>query len=51
MKNKLTNLKKRGGYITADVIDVNPNTPDLDAMLAKFNVEHSHNEDEGEVHC
>ncbi|MGH9982090.1 MAG: hypothetical protein ACRD6U_11115 [Nitrososphaeraceae archaeon] len=45
-EKQINELKKRGGYITAYVIDVNPNTPDLDAMLAKFNVEHSHNEDE-----
>ena len=45
-EKQIDELKKRGGYITADIIDVNPNTPGLDAMLAKFNVEHSHNEDE-----
>jgi len=39
-------LKRRGGYVTADVIDVNPNTPGLDTMLAKFNIEHRHDEDE-----
>lgn len=39
-------LKARGGYVTADVIDVNPQTPGLDAMLAKFNREHWHDEDE-----
>jgi 1,2-dihydroxy-3-keto-5-methylthiopentene dioxygenase len=39
-------LKKRGGYVTADVIDVNPQTAGLDAMLAKFNIEHTHDEDE-----
>ena len=39
-------LKQRGGYVTADVIDVNPDTPNLDAMLAKFNKEHWHDEDE-----
>jgi len=39
-------LKERGGYVTADVIDVNPTTPGLDAMLAKFNREHWHDEDE-----
>ena len=45
-EKQINDLKRRGGYITADVIDVNPNTPGLDAMLAKFNIEHSHNEDE-----
>ncbi len=39
-------LRARGGYVTADVIDVNPETPGLDAMLAKFNREHWHSEDE-----
>jgi 1,2-dihydroxy-3-keto-5-methylthiopentene dioxygenase len=39
-------LKARGGYVAADVIDVNPQTPGLDAMLAKFNREHWHSEDE-----
>ena len=39
-------LKARGGYVTADVIDVKPATPNLDAMLAKFSREHWHDEDE-----
>lgn len=39
-------LKTRGGYVTADVIDVSPATPGLDAMLAKFSREHWHDEDE-----
>jgi len=39
-------LKRRGGYVTADVIDVKPDTPNLDMMLAKFNREHWHDEDE-----
>ena len=39
-------LKQRGGYVTADVIDVSSSTPGLDAMLAKFNREHWHDEDE-----
>jgi 1,2-dihydroxy-3-keto-5-methylthiopentene dioxygenase len=39
-------LKGRGGYVTADVIDVGPETPNLDVMLAKFNREHWHDEDE-----
>jgi 1,2-dihydroxy-3-keto-5-methylthiopentene dioxygenase len=43
---QIEQLKKRGGYITADVIDVNPETPGLDAMLARFNIEHRHDEDE-----
>jgi len=43
---QIEELKRRGGYVTADVIDVNPATPGLDAMLAKFNIEHTHDEDE-----
>src|SRR6188472_3873631 len=39
-------LKARGGYQTADVIDVQPQTPNLDTMLAKFSREHWHDEDE-----
>ena len=39
-------LKTHGGYVAADVIDVSPNTPGLDDMLAKFNREHWHDEDE-----
>jgi len=39
-------LKAKGGYVTADVIDVGPETPNLDAMLARFNREHWHDEDE-----
>jgi 1,2-dihydroxy-3-keto-5-methylthiopentene dioxygenase len=43
---EIETLKARGGYRTADVIDVRPETPNLDAMLAKFNREHWHDEDE-----
>jgi len=43
---QIEKLKQQGGYVTADVIDVNADTPGLDAMLAKFNIEHTHDEDE-----
>jgi 1,2-dihydroxy-3-keto-5-methylthiopentene dioxygenase len=43
---EIDKLKTRGGYRTADVIDVRPETPNLDAMLAKFSREHWHDEDE-----
>jgi 1,2-dihydroxy-3-keto-5-methylthiopentene dioxygenase len=43
---EIDRLKARGGYVTADVIDVKPETPGLDAMLAKFSREHWHDEDE-----
>ncbi len=43
---QIEELKRRGGYVTADVIDVHPDTLGLDAMLSKFNIEHRHDEDE-----
>jgi 1,2-dihydroxy-3-keto-5-methylthiopentene dioxygenase len=43
---EIDRLKAEGGYVTADVIDVSPQTPNLDAMLAKFRKEHWHDEDE-----
>lgn len=39
-------LKKAGNFVTADVINVSPETPGLDTMLAKFAKEHTHSEDE-----
>jgi len=44
--DEVARLKTAGGYTTADVIDVTPDTPGLDAMLARFSREHSHDEDE-----
>jgi 1,2-dihydroxy-3-keto-5-methylthiopentene dioxygenase len=44
--DKIDELKAKGGYVTADVIDVNSDTPGLEAMLARFNSEHWHDEDE-----
>jgi 1,2-dihydroxy-3-keto-5-methylthiopentene dioxygenase len=43
---EIDEMKRRGGYVTADVIDVNPETPGLGAMLARFDKEHTHSEDE-----
>jgi 1,2-dihydroxy-3-keto-5-methylthiopentene dioxygenase len=45
-EHELAKLRARGGYVTADVIDVTPATPGLDAMLAKFSREHWHDDDE-----
>ncbi len=39
-------LMKSGGYITADVVNVTPEVPNLQEMLNKFNQEHRHAEDE-----
>lgn len=43
---EIERLKAAGGFVTADVINVTPETPNLDAMLAKFSKEHTHSEDE-----
>jgi 1,2-dihydroxy-3-keto-5-methylthiopentene dioxygenase len=43
---EIDRLREEGGYVTADVINVNPETPNLDTMLAKFDKEHTHSEDE-----
>src|SRR3974390_147196 len=43
---EIEEMKRRGGYVTADVIDVSPETPNLEAMLAKFDKEHPHSEHE-----
>ncbi len=43
---EIDKLKARGGFVTADVIDVSAETPGLEEMLAKFNREHWHDEDE-----
>jgi 1,2-dihydroxy-3-keto-5-methylthiopentene dioxygenase len=45
-REPIETVKQRGGYVTADVIDVNRETPNLEAMLAKFRSEHWHDEDE-----
>ena len=44
--HEIEKLKASGGYVTADVIDVGPDTPGLDELLARFNREHWHDEDE-----
>ncbi len=44
--SEIERLKAQDGYVTADVIDVHPHTPGLEAMLNKFNSEHWHDEDE-----
>jgi len=44
--DEIEEMKRRGQYVTADVIDVNSATPNLENMLAKFDKEHTHDEDE-----
>lgn len=43
---EIATLKERGGYMTADVISLSPETPNLDGLLKKFDKEHEHTEDE-----
>lgn len=43
---EIERLKQRGGYQAVDVVQVTPQTPNLEAMLNKFNKEHTHSEDE-----
>jgi 1,2-dihydroxy-3-keto-5-methylthiopentene dioxygenase len=43
---KIEALKAKGGYVTADIIDVTSETPGLEAMLKRFSSEHWHDEDE-----
>ena len=43
---EIERLKLAQGFVTADVINVSPETPGLDDMLAKFDKEHLHTEDE-----
>lgn len=45
-REPIEELKASEGYVTADVINVHPSTPGLDAMLNRFNKEHWHDEDE-----
>lgn len=45
-KPEIERLKAECGFVTADVINVTPDTPGLDEMLAKFDKEHTHSEDE-----
>jgi len=44
--DEIERLKQDGGFVTADVINIKPETPGLDTMLAKFDKEHTHSEDE-----
>lgn len=44
--HQLEPFMAKGGYQTADVISVHEETPNLDAIRAKFLKEHTHSEDE-----
>ena len=44
--DEIEQMKAKGGYVTADVIDIKPDIPNLETMLDKFRPEHWHDEDE-----
>ena len=44
--DEIEKMKLKGGYQTADVIDIKNDTPNLEPMLEKFRPEHFHDEDE-----
>ena len=43
---EVDNLKKRGKYVQADLVALNPDTPDLENICANFIKEHHHEDDE-----
>ncbi len=45
-KEHIQRLMAEGGYVTADVVNIKPETPGLETMLNRFNKEHWHDEDE-----
>jgi 1,2-dihydroxy-3-keto-5-methylthiopentene dioxygenase len=42
----LDQLKASRGYVEQDIVELRPDTPDLDALCAKFADEHLHTDDE-----
>ncbi|HEY8379939.1 MAG TPA: cupin domain-containing protein [Nannocystis sp.] len=42
----LDRLRGERGYVTQDIVELRPDTPNLDALLAKFKDEHLHRDDE-----
>ncbi|MCD9185855.1 MAG: cupin domain-containing protein [Pyrinomonadaceae bacterium] len=44
--DEIEKLKRSGGYVSADAINIVPGTPNLETMLDKFRPEHWHDEDE-----
>ncbi len=45
-KPEIDELIARRGYVTADMVSLSPDTPNLDGMLATFLREHFHTDDE-----
>ncbi len=45
-QDALDSLSAERGYVTQDIIELRPDTPNLDAIRAKFDQEHQHTDDE-----
>src|SRR5688572_8022738 len=45
-EKQLDSIKAHGGYIRQDEVALRPDTPNLEAICAKFLPEHRHSEDE-----
>ncbi len=45
-KPELERMQAQGGYVTADVISLWPDTPNIDQLCCKFDKKHLHTEDE-----
>jgi 1,2-dihydroxy-3-keto-5-methylthiopentene dioxygenase len=45
-EDEVARISAQRGYKSADVISLSPTTPNLDELLAKFDREHTHSEDE-----
>jgi 1,2-dihydroxy-3-keto-5-methylthiopentene dioxygenase len=42
----IASIKREHGYVDEDFVELRPETPDIDAICAKFDKEHYHTEDE-----
>jgi 1,2-dihydroxy-3-keto-5-methylthiopentene dioxygenase len=42
----LDRIKQANNYVAQDIVELNPNTPNLNVILAKFDKEHLHTDDE-----
>jgi 1,2-dihydroxy-3-keto-5-methylthiopentene dioxygenase len=45
-RTPIDQLMAEGGFVTADVINIHPGIPNVDALCAKFSKEHYHTENE-----
>src|SRR5258706_13088281 len=48
--NEIDELKARGGFVTADLIDVKPDTQGVEGMFKKFSMENRAAENRGAIH-